>query len=108
MITSYYHGLPKVGEKDSAKPVDEKTPIWRDIRISNLAVTGASDAGLIMGLPEMPIENLTLENVAIAAEKPLRIGNAKGLVFKNVSVTVKSGSPLLIEDSVEGEGLPQK
>ena len=101
VITSYYHGLPKPGVKDEAKPVDEKTPIWKEIRISNLVASGSGDAGLVMGLPEMPIQHLTLENVTISAEKQMRIGNAKGVIFKNVKIDVKQGEPMLIEDGVE-------
>ncbi len=108
VITSYYHGLPKPGEKDPAQEVNEKTPIWRDIHISNLTATGSGDAGLIMGLPEMPIQNLTLDNVTISADKQMRIGNAKGVVFRDVKIDVKAGDPMLIEDSVEGEGLAKK
>jgi polygalacturonase len=103
-ITSYYRGLPK--GKDSPQPVDEKTPIWRNIRISNVTATGCTDAGFIRGLPESPIENLVLENVSIEAQKPMRIGNAKGLMFKDVKINVKQGEPVVIEDTVQGEGLP--
>jgi polygalacturonase len=108
MITSYYHGLPKVGEKHEIKPMNDRTPIWRHIEIKNLVATGAKDAGLLMGLPEMTLENITLENVQIDAEKPLRIGYARGLVFKHVSIRVPDGKPLLIEENVQGTGLSDK
>jgi polygalacturonase len=105
-INSYYHGLPKPGEKHEVKPVDEKTPIWRNIHISNITATGAKQAGLLMGLPEMPIENVTLQNVKIDATEPMRIGYVKGLKFENVEIRTPSGvDPLRIEEQVEGEGL---
>jgi polygalacturonase len=110
LITSYYPNthLPKPGTKDAPQPVNDRTPIWKDIRISNVTATNCGDAGLIMGLPEMPVQNLTLENVTISAEKPMRIGNVKGAMFKDVKIDVKKGEPMLIEDGVEGEGLAQK
>ena len=68
------------------------------------------DAGKlpIWGFYARNVENLTLENVSIKAQKYLRIGNAKGLVFKNVKVEVEKGDSMLIEDAVEGEGLAKK
>jgi polygalacturonase len=108
VITSYYHGLPKPGEAHETKAIDKTTPIWRNIRISNVVATSSKNAGLIMGLPEMPIENVTLENVKIDSADPLRIGYAKGLKFQNVEINVSHGKPMLIEEGVSGEGLALK
>ena len=77
VITSYYHGLPKVGEKHEIKNTTDRTPVWRNIKIRNVKAAGAKDAGLLMGLPEMTLENITLEKVTIGAQKPMRIGNAR-------------------------------
>jgi len=104
VITSYYHGLPKIGEKHQTMPVDEKTPIWKNISIKNVTATGAKQAGLLMGLPEMPLENITLDNVRIESAGPMRIGNVKGLKFEEVKITVPTGEPLLIEENVTGSG----
>jgi len=105
-ITSYYHGLPKVGQPHSTTmPVNAKTPIWKNIRYKNITATGSTEAGLLMGLPEMPIEGVVMENVSISAQKPLRIGYTRGLDLKNVKITVPDGKPYLIEQDVQGEGL---
>jgi len=48
-----------------------------------VTATGARDGGLLMGLPEMPMQNLTVENVTISADGPMRIGNAHDLIWKN-------------------------
>ena len=106
VITSYYHGLPKPGQKHETKPADARTPVWRNIRIKNVTATHIDEAGLLMGLPEMPMENITLENVSIEAKKPMRVGYTHGLTLKNVQIKVEQGEPLLIEDDVSGEGLP--
>jgi polygalacturonase len=105
LITSYYHGLPKVGEKHEVKEVDARTPIWRNIRMTNITATGGVNAGLVMGLPEMPIDGLVLENISIAGVSPLRIGYIRGLVLKNVKFDIQDGSPVIIDDQVVGEGL---
>ncbi len=64
-ITSYY---PKIPATDTAQPVTKTTPAYRNITIRNLTATSTKDAGVIVGLPESPIENVLLENVQISAE----------------------------------------
>lgn len=105
VFTSYYHGLPEVGERHETRPVDARTPIWRNVRIRNLTAIGSKKAGLMMGLPEMPLEDIRLENVRISARDPLRIGYARGLEFVDVEIVTSSGSALLLEDGVQGSGL---
>ncbi len=56
--------LPKM---TAAQPVTETTPIYRNIRISNLKATCEKSAGIIVGLPESPISDVVLENVEITA-----------------------------------------
>ncbi len=101
VITSYYYGLPKPGMHDEAQAVDAATPIWRNIVIRNIVATGGTkDAGLIMGLPEMPARDIVLDNVSIAARDGLRIGYADGVSLKNVSVSPDAGPAFLVEDTV--------
>jgi polygalacturonase len=100
VISSYYYGLPKPGMHDEAKPVAADTPQWHHIVIRNVTATGGTkDAGLIMGLPEMPARDIELENISIGAPKGLRIAYADGVSMKNVRINPESGPPLLIEDT---------
>jgi polygalacturonase len=109
-IYSYYPfplgaGLPKPpapGKHTPAAPVTGNTPIWRRITVRNLTATGTSgSAGMILGLPEMPVSELLLENVTIQAASGLRIGYAKNVTLRHVHVTSSKGPPLIIEDTVE-------
>ncbi len=101
VISSYYYGLPKPGVHDEAKPVAPDTPIWSHILIRNIVADGGTrDAGLIMGLPEMPARGIVLENVTVGARTGLRIGYADGVSLKNVSIKPDSGPALLVEDTV--------
>jgi polygalacturonase len=104
-ITSYYPSIPKDVEKDAAQPVGPKTPIWRNIRISNVTVADSPEAGRIIGLPEMPVSNLVLSNVRISAKKGLRIVHAKGVKFEGCEVTASQG-PALITHDAEIAGAP--
>ena len=83
----------------------EKIPVYRNIRVTNLKATCQKSAGMILGLPESCITNVIFENVQISAVTGLTIRNAKGIVFKNSSVTVKKGAAFTAENA-EVEGLP--
>ena len=86
--------------KDTAQPVVAGTPIYRNIHISNLTATCQRAAGIIIGLPESVITNVTLENVHItAATTGLKIQNAKGIEFKNVQITAKQGAPVIMDNA---------
>lgn len=86
-ITAYYTGH---SNSDTAQPITEHTPRFHDIDIENLTATGAKQAALIMGLPESPIENLTLKNVHISAAKGMFIQHAH-IAESNVIITPASG-----------------
>jgi hypothetical protein len=62
---------PQVAESyPAATYVSGSTPTYRDITFSNITATGQSGraAGLIWGLPECSISNLTLINVNLSAD----------------------------------------
>jgi polygalacturonase len=102
VITSYYYGLPKPGVHDETQAVTADTPIWKNIVIRNIVATGGTrDAGLIIGLPEMPAREIVLDNVSIGARDGLRIGYADGVSLKNVSIAPNVGPALLVEDTVK-------
>ena len=94
-----------VPKPEALRPVTDTTPIYRNIRISNVTATCERSAGIIEGLPESQISNVVLENVKItAATTGLKISNAKGIQLKNVQVTAKEGPPFIVENA-EVEGL---
>ena len=65
-ITEYY-GSPKGmnGGNATSEPVTRLTPHFHDITIENVTVTGAKVAMDVDGLPEAPIQSVTLKNVTI-------------------------------------------
>jgi polygalacturonase len=86
-------------------PMDETTPVYRNIRISNVTATCDRSAGVIEGLPESYITNVVLENVKItAATTGLKVENAKGIRLKNVQITAKEGPPIVLLKNAEVEG----
>jgi len=106
-IVCYYQdsSQAKYPKNDPAQPMTDTTPVFRNIRISNVTATSTKDAGLIVGLPESVVTNIVLENVHITAETGLTMANAKGVQLKNVTVSVKEGPPFTT-DNARVEGLP--
>jgi polygalacturonase len=76
---------------DAPQPVTDATPIFRNFTIKNASCTSADTAILLRGLPEMPIQNITFENVNLTADKAGLLMDGKDLMFKNVHVHAKSG-----------------
>jgi polygalacturonase len=80
-------------------PVTEATPAFRNIVLRDIVCRGAKRAALLRGLPEMPLQNIRLENVTIeGAATGIEVGDATGLVLDRVRVGVGKGSALSIRD----------
>ena len=87
-------------EHDAPQPVQETTPVFRNIHVRNLTATSQSSAGIMIGLPESPISNVVLENVNIqAATTGLSIRNARDLRFRQVTVVNGQGPPFVLENA---------
>lgn len=92
-IASYYPSLPPNPTTNASATVTSTTPIWKHIKITGLTATGATVAGIIYGLPEEKVSNVTLNAVKISATTGMDIYNATGIVFTNgSSITVSSGN----------------
>lgn len=74
--------LPKV----EMLPVDETTPQFQNIHISNVYCNGAKKAIFIRGIPEMHVKNILIENSVLQSEQGVDIQEASGIKLKNVSV----------------------
>ena len=79
---------------EPAQPITKFTPRFHDITIENLTVTGATWAGEIGGLPEMPVQNMVLKNVSISSKNGLMVkdSNVSG---ENVVIRVLEGKDIL-------------
>jgi polygalacturonase len=102
LITSYYPKIPFRPDRDRAHKVDNLTPIWRHIRISDVTSTHGIIAGEIVGLPEMPIEDIVFTNVRISARQPIEIANARGIKFVNCVLSGFAEKPTILDATVEG------
>jgi polygalacturonase len=105
-LNSHYEGTTtdtaKVSNEPS-QPVTPTTPQWRHLIIRNLSATNCTvDAGLIVGLPEMPAEDIVFDHVNIDAPKGLQIGYAKNISLHDTHIVAKEGPPLILSDTVQG------
>jgi len=103
LITSYYPKIPKDAAADPAEPVGKGTPIWRGIRISEVTAVGATTAGRMIGLPEMPISDVVLADVKITAERGMEIIHARGIRFERCAIDVKD-PPAVVSRDAEVQG----
>jgi polygalacturonase len=100
LIDSYYNQSNDIPTNPASDPGQTysagSTPLWEDISISNLTSTNSasnSNAGIIFGLPEAPVENLSFTNVKITAEIGMQIDHARDISFDSAShITVSSGN----------------
>ena len=72
-----------------AKPVDVTTPAFRDINIQNINCRNTHRAMFFNGLPEMPIERISLRNIYISADQDAEFFNCKGITKENVNITIQ-------------------
>ena len=70
-----------------------KVPSIRHILIDRVTIEGAVNAGIIHGLTDSPITNITLRDVTLTAENDFDVLNAEDPVFERVHTTIVPGGP---------------
>ena len=74
-------------DNQTKMPVNEETPIFRNIDIRNVICNNAFRAMEFNGLPEMPIDRITLRNITITAQNDAVFHNCKNISKENVNIT---------------------
>jgi hypothetical protein len=92
-------GEVRTGEE----PASKRTPIFRNIDISNMTINRARRAINIEGIPEMPISGLRINNVVASGKTGMKAFNTVALELHNVQVNADSGPAFLVKDSKEME-----
>lgn len=99
-ITSYYPKTPKDVTEDSAEEVTATTPSWSNIFLRNIEIYDCEYAGIIWGVPELPIRNVVFDNVKIRATKGIEINYVSNISFINgSSISVKKGDAVKVYES---------
>ncbi len=92
---------PQTGEVIVDKmPVSETTPAFRNMYFKNIYVNGAKQALKIMGIPEMPVENLQFKNMIIRSDIGIQINYTGKIDFENIDLRLdKPGIAASISNS---------
>lgn len=78
--------------------VNEKTPCFRNIYISNIACHGARRAMYFNGLPEMPITNINVTNAHISSDLGIELCESDGVKLNNITLDVAKGAALKLSN----------
>ncbi len=82
--------------KNDLPAVTVETPAFRDIHISNVYCKGSGRAIFFNGLPEMPIENVTVKNVIMSdAKEGVFLSQTKNVTLENVVIKTTTPQPEL-------------
>ena len=71
--------------------VDEETPRFRNIRIDRATIQGARHALWVRGLPEQPIEQLTVSHLTAVSERGMTLENAAGVRLAEIHLAIQKG-----------------
>ena len=94
ILNLFYSRVPQ-------EPVTERTPIFRNIHISGMTGSEVKSAGSILGIPEMPISNISIEDVNIQAESGFSVQDARDIQLRNICIDTQKGPIVQCKDAAE-------
>lgn len=77
----------------------ERTPVFRNIHISNLTGSNVNIACSVLGIEESLIENLSFSNVNLESKTGFIVDRAKDVFLKDIKINVLEGSPFVFSNS---------
>lgn len=94
----YYAGIG--GGNEPVPSVDEGTPAFRNIHISDISCRGAGRAVYLNGLPEMPLENISIKNMVVTnAKQGIVLNKVAKVNIDNVEIETPDNSLIQIENA---------
>ena len=92
-------GILARGEEGVVPPVSEETPGFRNISFKNIICRGAEQAVLLQGLPELNLENISMENVSFVSDNGLACFDASGIKITGMTLITKDTVPMSFVNS---------
>ncbi|MFI0429266.1 glycoside hydrolase family 28 protein [Mariniflexile sp. HMF6888] len=87
------------GNKDTAKlPVTIETPFFKNIQLSNITAVNVENALIVKGLPEAPVEGLSIVNSNFTSKNGFQTSFIENAKFIDVTVNCENGNPLTIDN----------
>jgi polygalacturonase len=93
VITTFY-------EKSNPEPVSERTPVFRNIRLSGL-MGDAKVAANLTGLSEMPLDNIAFSDIKLDTTEGMTVTDARHISLHNVVLNPTEG-PVIVADRTDG------
>jgi polygalacturonase len=91
--------LNMVYTRTNPEPVSERTPVFRNMHFAGL--TGDARAACeVIGLEEMPVQNITFTDIQLEARTGFNVSQARDIAFRNVRINPQTG-PLLTATQTE-------
>jgi polygalacturonase len=81
------------------EPRTQTPPTIRGVHIRNVTGQGAKQAMDIVGLPELPIQNVEVDNVEIASDRGVHCSECKGIRFMGAKITPSTGPSFQLENA---------
>jgi polygalacturonase len=92
------------GSATKEDPVSERTPVFRNVAVSNVAIHGGKKKVVdIDGLPEMPIAGLRLTDITDSGKLALTARYTDGLELHHVQLNAGQSTVFAIENAVDLE-----
>jgi len=80
-------------------PSTRTPPIFRNFHLKNIACEYASRAVKIIGLPEQPLEDFTLEDITINSHWGVECANTNGIKLTNIAISPKKSPVMSVKNS---------
>ena len=105
----YYSGKAPVLEEGQTSDIEikeenlveitEETPSFRNIFMKNIKVSDSDTAIFFMGLPEMNLKNISIENAVFETRKGITAIDADGITLKNITIKASNDFALTVYNS---------
>lgn len=86
IVVSLYYGNSPI------EPLSDRTPVFRNIHISDVTGSNVNVACLVEGIEEMPVSDVSFDNINMDAKSGFDISRAKDIRLNNVQVNVQLGA----------------
>ena len=91
--------MPRYTKRYPAHPITRMTPRIRNINYKNIDCSNAETCAIrITGLPEMPIEGITMDGIKVRSGEGIRIIDAANMVFRNMDVQTREDTVLYVDN----------
>lgn len=109
----YYRGMSVVEMHEAGivfpdtvapEPVSEETPEFRNIHVQDMVCAGAFQALFFNGIPEKPIDGITLKNIDITSKLGADFRYCSNITLENVTIKNKEGEKISFKHSENVKG----